>query len=65
MIEEIWRPFIRSPEEDDWTKIKDAVARKRVQNRLAQRAHRGLFPSCLLKTGWLADWFAKGRNTVV
>jgi hypothetical protein len=50
MIEEVWRPFIRSQEEDDWTKIEDAVARKRVQNRLAQRAHRAWFLSYLRKS---------------
>ncbi|KAE9365607.1 hypothetical protein N431DRAFT_387927 [Stipitochalara longipes BDJ] len=40
MLENVWRPFIRSTEEDDWTRIEDSAARKRVQNRLAQRAHR-------------------------
>jgi hypothetical protein len=40
VIEEICRPFIRSSEEDEWTRIQDSITRKQEQNTLAQRAHR-------------------------
>jgi hypothetical protein len=39
-MDPVWTPYIRNPAEDDWTQIEDAEARKRIQNRLAQRAHR-------------------------
>lgn len=43
-MDPMWTPYIQSPERDDWRGIEDAGLRKRVQNRLAQRAHRKQFP---------------------
>lgn len=42
-MDPMWTPYIQSPEKDDWRGIEDAVERKRVQNKLAQRAHRKKF----------------------
>ena len=38
-MESIWRSFILS-EKDDWTKTKDPAERRKIQNRLSQRAKR-------------------------
>ena len=42
-MDPMWKPYILSPENDDWIGVEDAVERKRLQNRLAQRAHRKKF----------------------
>ncbi|KAH8810662.1 hypothetical protein F5884DRAFT_258369 [Xylogone sp. PMI_703] len=39
-MDPVWSPFIQSSEQDDWTLVDDSRMRKRIQNRLAQRAHR-------------------------
>ncbi|KFZ12980.1 hypothetical protein V501_03934 [Pseudogymnoascus sp. VKM F-4519 (FW-2642)] len=39
-MEPLWHPYVISPDDDDWTTTKDAARRKRIQNKLAQRARR-------------------------
>jgi hypothetical protein len=36
-MEEVWKPFVRTTG-DDWTNVVDAAERKKIQNRLSQRA---------------------------
>jgi hypothetical protein len=50
-MRETWTPFLLGPE-DDWSKVANGEDRKRIQNRLSQRARSKYYtPMTLLKRG--------------
>ncbi|UPL01226.1 hypothetical protein LCI18_012160 [Fusarium solani-melongenae] len=51
---EKWQPFILGAE-DDWSEVRDSGQRKRIQNRLAQRARRANLKARRDKVGSISD----------
>ncbi|RSL67064.1 hypothetical protein CEP53_003192 [Fusarium sp. AF-6] len=57
-----WQPYILGAE-DDWSEVRDSSQRKRIQNRLAQRARsKGTFDFCWLSGQTLISALPQGAN---